>query len=322
MAEPDKLKYTGSGTVIKTFDKTLDELDSLIGRIDPNNKPVAESILSLMDTIHAEYADHLHFDQQGNPENSQLNYLYKQIKKQAKIIFTAMGGPHAYQKERSTRKIDKNAWWWYLDQYYENKQKRAALKTIKGFGIAAVVLVILIIVYQKFLAPPPEVRARLRFENQASMAISEGRFEDALSAVDSAITADPDEYELWVEQGVLLIALGQPEKAEPSFAEAQRLQPDQTLFIMERAYFSIQVGLLDIAQEAVDQLLLLDPQSAEAYLFQGQILETQGDFSKAIQVYQQASEMAEKQEKVELMTTIRVRLATLMQSALIPTAEN
>lgn len=322
MADTDKLKYTYSDQQAHSFSNTLDELDSLLGRLDSKNKQVALKILSLMDEVHHKYLDQLKYDSSGNPENSQLSYLYRRIYQHAEVFVRALGGAALFADERNSRQVSDSDWWWFLDRYVENKRRKSLIKTIKWLGVAALVLMVLIFVYQKFLAPPPEVRERLRYENQASIAIAEGRIEDALAGVEAAIQADPDEFELWVQRGVLLIALDQQDEAEQSFQKALSLENDPEFFTIEKAYYAIQLGLLDMAQEEVDQLLSIDSESVEAFLFQGQILESQGDIVKAIEIYQKASEMAEAQNKIELMTTIRVRLATLMQSALIPTMEN
>ena len=84
----------------------------------------------------------------------------------------------------------------------------------------------------------------------------------------------------------------------------------------------MQVGLFDDANADIDAALILNPESAEAYMFRGQILEYEGDSYGAIQAYEEASILAEEQENIELITTVRMRLAMLMQSAAIPTFEN
>ncbi len=118
---------------------------------------------------------------------------------------------------------------------------------------------------------------------------------------------------------MLLIALGEEEEAQQSFEKALSLGIDQERYYIERIYNAMQIGLMDLAQEDIDQLLIVQPDSAEAYLFRGQILESEGDTSGAIQAYEKASTYAEEQEKIELMTTIRMRLGMLMQSAGLPT---
>ncbi len=322
MTEADKLKYVKKSSNQKTFDQTLDELDSLIGRLDAKNKTAALRILESMDELHHQFGDQLKLDEEGNPQNSQLGYLYQQIRKQASALINALGGSQFFQAKRLGQEIPKSTWWWYLDEYLEQKRRKSFLRMVKGFAIFAVVLVILIFAYQRWFAPPPEVRARLRFENQASMAIEDGRYTDALAAVEEALQIDPAQFSLWVQRGVLLNRLGEDAEAEQSFEKALALGIDQERYYIERIYNAAQMKMIEQTQQDIDQLLTINPQSAEGYLFQGQLLESQGDTYGAIQAYESASRFAEEQEKIELMTTIRMRLGMLIQSASLPTLEN
>ncbi len=198
MAEADKLKYVKISSSEKSLDQTLDELDSLIGKLDAKNQIVAVQILTLMDELHSRLKGQLKLDQEGMPENSQLGYLYTQIRKQAPTIVKAVGGSEYFQIKRQGQDFSKFAWWWYLDEYVVQKQKRSLVRMFRGFVIFAVVLLIAVFAYQRWLAPPPEVRARLGFENQASLAIEDGRYADALVAINEALTFGPEQYSLWI----------------------------------------------------------------------------------------------------------------------------
>ncbi|MAT42697.1 MAG: hypothetical protein CL609_10170 [Anaerolineaceae bacterium] len=319
MAEADKLKYVKTSSNEKTLDQTLDELDSLIGKLDGKNKEVSIQILGLMDKVHNQFSDQIKFDHEGKPQNPQLGYLYKQIRKQASVIVKAVGGDSWFKTQRKNTSFPETAWWWNLDVYLAQKRKRSLLNMARGFIIFAVIVAGIIFAYQKWFAPPPEVRARLGFENQASLAIEDGRYEDAIKAVDEALIYGPQQYSLWIQKGMLLLKLGELDAAQKSFDQALALGIDMERYYIERVYNAMQIGLIDLAQEDINQLLKVNPESAEAYLFRGQILESQGDNVGAIQAYEKASQYAEQQEKIELMTTIRMRLGMLMQAAELPT---
>jgi tetratricopeptide (TPR) repeat protein len=319
MTETDKLKYVKTSSNEKTLDQTLDELDSLIGKLDAKNKGIAIQILGLMDEVHNRFSDQIKFDNEGKPQNSQLGYLYKQIRKQAAVIVKAAGGESWFQKQRKETAFPEKAWWWYLDVYLAQKRKKSLLTMVRGFIIFAVIVAGIVLAYQKWFAPPPEVRARLGYENQASLAIEDGRYEDALYAVNEALTYGPEQYSLWIQKGMLLLKLGDEDAAQKSFDQALALGIDMERYYIERVYNAMQFGMIDLAQEDINQLLKVNPESAEGYLFRGQILESEGDTIGAIQAYEKASQYAEQQEKIELMTTIRMRLGMLMQSAGLPT---
>ncbi len=322
MADADKLKYVKTSSNEKSLDQTLDELDSLVGKLDSKNKIAATQILTLMDDLHTRFKDQIILDQEGVPENSQLGYLYKQIRKQTPTIVKAVGGDEFFQIKRQELEFSESAWWWYLDKYLVQKRKKSFVRMVRGFVIFAVILFIAVLAYQRWLAPPPEVRARLGFENQASLAIEDGRYTDALTAVNEALTYGPEEYSLWIQKGMLLIQLGDKAAAQDSFDQALTLGIDQERYFIERIYNAMQIGLIDLALEDIDQLLSVNPESAEGYLFLGQILESRGDTSGAMQAYEKASVFAEQQEKIELMTTIRMRLGMLMQAVQLPTPVN
>lgn len=322
MAEADKLKYVKPASNEKTLDQMLDELDSLIGKLDAKNNAAAAQILNLMDELHYRFKVQIKFDQDGIPENSQLGYIYQQIRKQASTIVRALGGPQFFQNKRSKQNLPKTTWWWYLDEYLDQKRKKSFLKMVRGFVIFAVVLLIAVLAYQRWFAPPPEVRARLRFENQASAAIEDGRYADALTAVDEALTFGPEQFSLWIQRGMLLTTLDEKEEAQQSFDKALSLGIDLERYYIERIYNAMQIGIMDLAREDIDQLLEVNPESAEGYLFLAQLLESEGDNYHAIQAYEEASRLAEEQEKIELMTTIRMRLGMLMQAVQLPTPVN
>lgn len=83
----------------------------------------------------------------------------------------------------------------------------------------------------------------------------------------------------------------------------------------------MQFGLLDDLLSEVDNILAVNPQSAEAYLYRGLVQEVQGQNSEAYKSLEKASILAEDQNKAQLVATIRMRMAMIMQSVAIPTPE-
>lgn len=314
-----KDKYFHKKSEFKSISSALDEIETALGKIDGSQGPIAEKIFNLMDEI-LEQEKFLHADERLKFQ-TQYNYISKRIYSAAKLLVKTVGGVAALQEKRKGKGLGSEHWWWYLDHYLDQKRK----KGIKRAGVIAVIVMVLIaalsVVYDKFIAPPPEVRARLDYETRIDDYIFAGDYMSAMSEMEKALALAPDYYPLWIKRGVLEKVSGNEAEAQSSFAKAQQLVDNQEYFYYERANVSMQLGLLDDVLKDADQLLEINAQSAEAYLFRGLVFETRGQNDQAQSAYEKAADLAIDQNKSQLAATIRVRMGMLMQSVSIPTPE-
>jgi Flp pilus assembly protein TadD len=180
-------------------------------------------------------------------------------------------------------------------------------------GILIVALVGLGILYEAFLAPSPQDRARYEYESLASSLISGGDLEGALDQVEKGLAVVPGSTELLVLKGVLQQSLGRQVEAERTFADAQAAIADPKLFYLQRGQDYISVGNIDAAIADAQAALEVNPDSPEAYLLLGQGYEYLERFAEAVENYEKASTLADQQNRPDLTALARIRLAYLMQ---------
>lgn len=319
MSTTGKEKYFHKNAEFKTINSALDEIETALGKIDGSQGPIAEKIFTLMDEIF-EQEKFLQKDEKIKYQ-AQFSYISKRIYSSAKLLVKTMGGTTALREKRKTMGVRSDHWWWYLDQYLDEKRKKGIKRAGVISLIVMVLIVALIVVYDKFIAPPPEVRARLDYETKIDNYISEEDYGNAMTVMESALALAPDYYPLWIKRGVLEKVLGNEAGAQTSFDTARQFVDNPEYFYYEKANVFMQFGLYDDVLEEVNQLLEINAKSAEAYLFRGLVYETRGENAQARSAYEEAAALAEEQNKMQLVATIRVRMGMLMQSAAIPTLE-
>jgi cytochrome c-type biogenesis protein CcmH/NrfG len=314
MTNEDKLKYLRSDFERKTVSGQLEEVENWLGKLDSNNQTLAQKILDELDLIDKNIKNEFSGTEIPLQYQTQLNYIYQRIQTQAKMILSALGGTAQLKKKRQAAGKKEDAWWWYLDDYIRSNQKKSFRKTLTIVGIIAVLGAALFLVYERYFAPPPEVKARLAHEQAADRLVEAREFEAALAEIEAALVFDPDSYELWAWKGVIYLNLGDLDLAETAFQESQKLAGDQEAYYTTKAYFEFISGMVDAGLADAHKVVEINPQSAEGYMYIGQGYESKGELDKAYSAYEKASELAETSENAELIATIRVRMGMLLQS--------
>jgi tetratricopeptide (TPR) repeat protein len=316
-----KDKYLGKSSELNTINAKLDLVESLIPRIDGKSSPLVEQIFLHMDEIFKE----VQLLRKSNVEmakiDSQINYISNRIYASAKILLKSFGGKKALEEVRQKRQIPEDRWWWYLDHYLINKRKKNLQKVGIVSLLGVVVIAIMVFLYNQFLAPPPEVLARIEYEEKIDEFIAEADYASAMREIDPALALTPDYYPLWIKKGVLAYVLGDEQTEIQSYEKAKQLSSNPEFFYYERANIFMQFGLHDEVLAEADYLLEINPDSAEAFLFQGLVLETRGQLDEALDVFEKAATLAEEQNKTQLAATIRVRMGMMMQTGAIPTPD-
>ncbi len=314
----NKEKYFGKSELI-TISAKLDLVDSLLPRIDGNPSPLVDQIFKYLDEIYNEMK-FLHDNTVEKAKlESQLNYISKQIFASASVLLRSYGGEKALIETRQQRGIPEERWWWYLDHYLKDKRKQALRRNGIIALISVLVIAIMVLIYNQFIAPPPEVRARMDYEDKIDDFIEMGDYVRAMNEIDPALALTPDYYPLWIKKGVLAYVLGDKQTEIQSYEKAMQLSSNSEFFHYERANIFMQFGLLDEVLTEADYLLYINPDSAEAFLFQGLVMETRGQLDEAFVAFEKAASLAEEQNKMQLAATVRVRMGMIMQAGAIPT---
>jgi tetratricopeptide (TPR) repeat protein len=204
------------------------------------------------------------------------------------------------------------------------QRKRRLRKTLITTGIVVGVLAVVTLVYQLFLAPPPEVREAYRLESAGENLAVEGDLRGALSEFEKAAEVLPDQGTHWIWIGVLNDALGEPVEAEEAFERARPLFESEYEYLLQRAQAYSRVGDVDAALADADQAIALDLDSGTGYYVRHSIHIAREDYASAYADLEQAAALAHKAGDVQLEATARVQLAMLIQqmsAAPVPTSE-
>jgi len=319
MSPIGKEKYFHKNDEHKSISSNLDEIETILGKLDGSKSPIAEKIFDIMDEIH-EQKKFLYDDEKVKIE-TQLSYVTKRIYLSAKVLLKTVGGKEVLKEKRKIKGKNPDHWWWYLDHYVEEKRKRDLYKTGMIGLVLLVVFALLVLIYDRFIAPPPEVRARIDYETRIDDFIYAGDYVSAMSEMEGALAIAPEYYPLWIKKGVLAKALGNEAVEQSSYETAQQFVENPEYFYYERASVFMQFGLYDDVLRDTDNLLEINAKSAEAYLYQGLVYEMREETSQAYDAFEKAALLAEEQNKTQLVATIRVRMGMLMQSVSIPTQE-
>jgi len=319
MSPTGKEKYFHKNDQHKSISSNLDEIETILGKLDGSQSPIAERIFDIMDEIQ-EQKKFLHNDEKEKTE-TQLSYVTKRIYSSAKVLLKTIGGKEVLKEKRKIKGKSPDHWWWYLDHYLEDKRKRDLQRSGMIGLVLLVVFALLVLVYDRYLAPPPEVRARIDYETRIDDFIYSGDYISAMSEMEGALAIAPDYYPLWIKKGVLAKVLGNEAVEQSSYETAQQFVENPEYFFYERASVFMQFGLYDDVLEDTDNLLAINAKSAEAYLYRGMVYEMRGENSQAYDAFEKAALLAEEQNKNQLVATIRVRMGMLLQSVSIPTQE-
>lgn len=320
MTITSKDKYYQSNINKKSINALLDDVDAMLGRLDGSVSPLAERVFLLMDEIHHQMIFLKNDDHELEKIRSQYEYISTKLHKSAPNLVKSIGGKQKLQDRRNLYSVKKEHWWWFLDEYLASKRNHE----LKRAGIVLVIVLFILsiaaLVYDRFIAPPPEVRARLAYESRISEFIDEGNYQAASLETEQALLLAPDYYPLWIKKGVLERVMGNNELEVAAYQTALTLANNPENFFVERSSVFMQFGLLDDLLEDANTLIEKYPNSPEGYLFIGMVNEERGNLFEANQYYETAYQLAVNQGKNQLAATIRVRMGMIMQSISIPTS--
>lgn len=250
------------------------------------------------------------------PERGRLETVEAKLRERAGQLVREAGA--AFQRARQEAEPTPDRWWWYVDEIAAERRKQQLRRLgLMALGLAGVAVVIWF-VFNVLFPVDPKIAAVQRLRGEADRALSQGDLEAALAAYEEASQIDPEDPALTIWVGVLQERLGRKEMAEEKYREAEVVAGDRVRFLLERARVYGFVGQLDEALADTDEVLALNPNSAEGYYLRATTLEAQGKMAEAIDAYQRASDLAENTSP-ELAALARIRLGYLLQRGALPT---
>jgi predicted Zn-dependent protease len=226
-------------------------------------------------------------------------------------------------KLRAQRNPPAENWWWFIDQWLEQKRSASIRKGITTTGIVVIIFVALIMAYQRFLAPDKVTQLKYDSISSAQQSMATGDFATALSQIDLALASSPDDTDLLIYKGVLLTKQNQKAEADKVFAQADKILNNHEALLSTRTLDYLQAGDPKSSKASAQELIAYNSKSAEGYFYLAKSEELLGESTPALDDYNQAFALADAQGKSELAATIKISLAMMMQAmnSQLPTFE-
>lgn len=299
-------------TQIEELRETLATIEWRIAKLKEISSVEALEILTMLDQA-SERLDALErASGRTSSESALLESLVMQLNKREALFVNKIGGPTRLQQARQARQPDENYQWWFIDESLAQKRLSKIRRWTIGAGVVGILLIVLIVVYNQFLAPDPVFQAGIGFQQSAENNLILGNYEEALAAADQAIERLPDQPELYVMRGVIYEMLDQPDFAGQDFKRAREFLDDES-FYTHRAKYYLMANQAERSIADAEMALSINPDSAISLLYLGQAYELSGDISTAIDYYEAASQAAERTGNVQTQVIARMNLAQALQ---------
>jgi tetratricopeptide (TPR) repeat protein len=301
----------------------LDKIEKNLGKLGEGMGVDPKEILAEMDEASLRLKDSATLEHPLKSEEAQFEYIGKSLQKYAPLFLRMAGGAGALGKLRAQRNPPPGNWWWYIDQWLAQKRSAAIRRSITTAGIVIIVLVVLTIVYQRFLAPSKLTQQKYDSIGSAQQSMANGDYATALNQINLALADSPNDTDLLIYKGVLLVKLGQQSEADKAFAQAEKILNNHETLLADKTLDYLQAGDPKSSKASAQELIAYNPKSAEGYFYLAKSEELLGDQNTALDNYNQAFNLADSQGKTELSATIKISMAMMMQSmnSQLPTLE-
>jgi tetratricopeptide (TPR) repeat protein len=299
----------------------LAQLEAKIARLGRDKGLEAQAILELFDSIAARLAE-LHAGGQAlRAEEARWKAVSAVFRRKAGTFLRALGGLGALAEARRARQPEPDAWWWFIDQWLLEKRRVQLRRLALGAVVVVAAFALLAVLYNRFLAPAPATRERLRHEQAADSLAMDGNIAGALSEIEQALGYAPGDANLLTMKGVLQQNLDQSAAAQETFAAAEKAAGSRETFLIIRAQMYMRVNDGQAMLADAQEVITADPESAVGHLLLAQADEMLGNDQEAIAAYQKASSLADAQNNPQLAAIARMNLATLLQQLPIRSSE-
>lgn len=302
-----------------TISELIDQAEVHLAKLDGSPNPSGVNTLLLLDKIYQQIS--------LNPQlleeitlSTRYEYIFNQVRKSASLILASFNNIEHLSVEREKHQVNQERWWWYPERILAQRKKTIISKVVRSISIIFILFLVLFLIYNKFVAPPPEVRLRLDHEATVDTFIDNCEYGQALNSVNEALLLYPDYPQFWIKKGILEKIQGDQSSSADAFNQASTLIPrEEFLLLRSNAYilFGLNEELLADASEIVQN----NPQSAEGYFFQAFAFENLNRVREARDAYEIAFSLAEDQNKSQLAATIKVKQALFLQMFPLPAKE-
>ncbi|MBN1878022.1 MAG: hypothetical protein JXA33_27620 [Anaerolineae bacterium] len=292
--------------------EALEQLEMRIGKLSHSTQEEVLVIPMLFDQVYRLLGELKELG--GNLQSEQVRFetLSSQLRSCRELFLRKLGGPGALQSARASLAPDVEQWWWFIDQSLVQEKQIQLRRWGQRALIVAAVLVVLVLLYNKFLAPDPALRAQIAHHQAAEQWVQLEDYPSALLEVEQALTYAPEDVELLVFKGTLHVVLEQTAEAEAAFAAARSHSESETMFLMTRAEAYLMFLRSDLALPDIEAVLAMEPESPYGNFLMGRIQQIARNFTEAQLYYEKASTLAGAVDEVELEAMARVYLAQMV----------
>jgi tetratricopeptide (TPR) repeat protein len=300
----------------------LDRLENLVGIIPRREAAELREIPALLDQVRDLFAQLQASGGQWSAEEARLRTIHAQLDRQAGVVVKKLGGGAAFAAERARLPEPPDAearWWWYLDERVAARRRALLKKIAIGVGVAAVLLIAAVVIYQRFFAPDPATLARYEHESNAEALAMEGDLEGALAEIELGLAYDAADPTLLGLKVAILDTQGDSDAAEEARAALMAaVEQDQEKSAVALGQAYLRLGNPNRAVEELNNLLAVMPDSAYAYYLLGTSQEALGDSFSAVQDYLRAADLAAQAGDNQLEAMARMAMAYANQRMMLP----
>lgn len=294
-----------------------DRVRDLLGRVERRLASLrgrgtqVVQLLYLLDQIHHDLAELEALGMDSRTERTRLDTIRRKLDRH-KARFVAEAGDRL-REERALVRPDISQWWWFLDEQLAQRRKRDLRRWLVKASAVIGLLLVLSVVYERFIAPPPEIREAYRLSSAGEGLVEKGDLRGALVQFQEAAALNSDDVELLVWQGVIHSELGDQDAANNNFGKARSLHETELGFLLGRAMVYLRTGNLFAASIDLEQAANRYPDSGRVYYLRASVAQARGQFGEALADLEKTSELAQAAGDTQLEATARVQLAMVTQ---------
>lgn len=278
-------------TSMDSLRKELDQTERLIADLGDEGQQTIQLLHSL-DRIEDGLQNLASHNADLRVEQTRFERLLQQVRRHRRRIVRS--DRDAIESARSQDLPDASRWWWFLDQTVARERRKAWLHRI-GLGTAIVALLAAgWLGYQRFLAPPPEVRKAYGHIESGKSAIDAGNPARAAAQFELARELNPNDPEPWLWGGALCERSGGCADPERLYETAVTLYPSRFDFLLNRGRVYLESGQPEKASLDVKAALALNPDSGWSYYLRAGIAVHNGDYDAALDDLQLAADLADR----------------------------
>jgi tetratricopeptide (TPR) repeat protein len=299
-------------TLLEQVQEILGQIEVRLANLSGSGSDAME-IISLLDQVAGQLEELETAGADVRAERGYLTSVWQGLKRRARRFLREVGP--ALRIERERQEMDSLAPWWWIDRVYAQKRRRVLKKRLLTTLLALLTAAAVWLVYQQFLAPPPEVRQALDYVASGEMRLDDGDLEGALVAFEAAADLTPNDPEALIRVGAMRQKLGDEEGAQAAYEAVRELGISEREFLVQRGGLFLQMRELEAARADAEMIIELDAEWGYGFYLRASVEMEEGETQAALDDYSTAAEMAHAAGDAQLEALARMQMALLLQSA-------